>query len=76
MRRYFGKVENRNKPIRFGYFSGIINGEPPHMHILYFGNWLLHAWLKKVWREITGDSDIVDIRTTKENVHDEKMLAG
>jgi len=76
MRRYFGKEENWNKLIRFEYFSVIINGERPHMHILYFGNWLPHAWLKKVWREITGDSDIVDIRTTKEKVNDEKRLAG
>jgi len=76
MRRYFGKEENWDKPIKFEYFSVIINGERPHMHILYFGNWLPHAWLKKVWQEITGDSDIVDIRTTKEKVNDEKRLAG
>jgi hypothetical protein len=45
-------------------------------NILYFGNRLPHAWLKKVWREITGDLDIVDIRTTKEGLNNEKRLAG
>ena len=46
------------------------------MHILYFGSWLPHSWLKKVWREITRDSDIVDIRTTQGGVTDDKRLAG
>lgn len=46
------------------------------MHILYFGDWLPHAWLKKVWYEITGDSDIVDIRTTKKGIDNEKKLTG
>jgi hypothetical protein len=76
MRSFFGKKENWDKPIKFEYFSVIINGERPHMHILYFGNWLPHAWLKKVWREITKDSDVVEIRTTKANVNNEKRLTG
>lgn len=46
------------------------------MHILYFGNWLPHAWLKKVWKEITGDSDVVDIRTTNNAIDDDRRLAG
>lgn len=46
------------------------------MHILYFGDWLPHAWLKKVWYEIPGDSDIVDIRTTQEGMIAEKKLTG
>jgi hypothetical protein len=46
------------------------------MHILYFGNWLPHAELKKVWREVTGDSDIVDFRTTKDGVHNQGKFTG
>ena len=76
MRRYFGSKETWNNPITFEYFSVIIKGARAHMHILYFGSWLPHSWLKKVWREITGDSEIVDIRTTKGGVTDDKRLAG
>jgi hypothetical protein len=75
MRRYFGKEVNWDKPIRFEYFAVVIKGDRAHMHILYFGAWLPHSWLKKVWKEITGDSEIVDIRTTKSGVDDEKRLA-
>lgn len=75
MIHYFGKMALWDKPIKFEYFSVNVSGERPHMHILYFGNWLPQAWLKKVWKEITGDSDVVDIRTTKEGVHNEKSLA-
>jgi len=74
MRRFFGNKENWDKPIKFEYFSVVVNGERPHMHILYFGDWLPHAWLKKVWRKITGDSDIVDIRTTQKGIDNEKRL--
>jgi hypothetical protein len=42
------------------------------MHILYFGDWLPHTWPKKVWKEIMGDSDIVDNRGTKNEVNAEK----
>ena len=45
------------------------------MHVLYFGQWLPDTWLKKVWKEITGDSDVIDIRTTREGVHQVKPLA-
>ena len=76
MQRFFGDEKNWDKPIRFEYFSVIITGERPHMHILYFGDWLPHAWLKKVWQEITGDSDIVDIRTTREGINNDKRLTG
>ena len=72
MRRYFGEEKNWDKLIRFEYFSVVINDERQHMHILYFGNWLPHGWLKKAWYEITGDSDVVDIRTTRRDVDDEK----
>jgi len=74
MGRFFGKKEGWNKPIKFEYFSVNVKGDRQHMHILYFGNWLPHAWLKKAWKDITGDSEIVDIRTTKKGVHDEKAL--
>jgi hypothetical protein len=76
MNRFFGDKKDWDKPIKFEYFSVIVSGERPHMHILYFGDWLPHAWLKKVWLEITGDSDIVDIRTTGRGVDDVKRLAG
>ena len=76
MRRYFGKEENWDKPIKFEYFSVIIKGERPHIHILYFGTWLPHSWLKKVWQKITGYSEIVDIRTTRRGIDNEKKLAG
>jgi len=75
MRHYFGDSKKWDKPIKFEYFSVIIFGDRQHMHILYFGHWLPYAWLKKVWKEITGDSDIVDIRTTREGVKNVKKLA-
>lgn len=34
----------------------------PHFHILFDGQFMPHAKLKALWREITGDSFIVDIR--------------
>jgi hypothetical protein len=46
------------------------------MHILYFGDWLPHAWMKKVWKEVTGDSDNMDIRSTKFGISAERSLAG
>jgi hypothetical protein len=76
MRRLFGDKDRWDKPLKFEYFSVIISGERPHMHILYVGDWLPHAWLKKVWLEITGDSDIVDIRIVKQGIYNSKRLAG
>ena len=75
MKQYFGNSDKWDKRIKFEYFSVNVFGKRQHMHILYFGDWLPHAWLKKVWKEITGDSDVVDIRTTQENVNDVKVLA-
>jgi len=34
----------------------------PHYHILVEGKYFPHAVLKSMWRQATGDSDIVDIR--------------
>jgi len=76
MKRYFGDEINWNKPVKFDYFAVNVGGERQHMHILYFGSWLPQSFLKKIWKEITGDSDIIDIRTTKEQVNDDKRLAG
>jgi hypothetical protein len=76
MKRYFGDSKNWNKKIKFEYFSVIIKGERPHMHILYFGDWLPYELLRKIWLEITGDSEIVDIRTTHYGIDNEKKLAG
>jgi hypothetical protein len=75
MHHYFGDSKTWVKPIKFEYFSVVISGERQHMHILYFGHWLPHSWLKKVWKEITGDSDVVDIRTTRTGVNNVKSLA-
>jgi len=75
MSKFFDKEKDWDKKLKFAYFSVIIRDARQHMHILYFGNWLPHAWLKKVWKEITGDSDVVDIRTTRNPVDDERRLA-
>ncbi len=75
MKLYFGKPEKWDKRIKFEYFAVNVSGDRQHMHVLYFGDWLPHAWLKKVWKEITGDSDIVDIRTTRAEVDADKSLA-
>jgi len=74
--KFFGKEETWNKSIKFEYFSVVIRDNRQHMHVLYFGNWLPHAWLKRVWKERTGDSEIVDIRTTNRVVDDDRRLAG
>jgi hypothetical protein len=34
----------------------------PHLHIISEGGYLSTYWLSQVWRDITGDSHIVDIR--------------
>ena len=34
----------------------------PHLHILLDSEFLPHALLKSTWHDVTGDSDIVDIR--------------
>jgi len=75
MKYFFGNPTGWNKRNKFEYFSVNVSGDRQHMHILYFGDWLPHAWLKKVWKEITVDSDIVDIRTTKFGVSAERSLA-
>ena len=75
MSHYFGKKENWDKRIKFEYFSVNVLGDRQHMHILYFGDWLPHAWIKKVWKEISGDSDIVDIRVVNNDVNGVKSLA-
>ena len=38
----------------------------PHIHCLVAGKYLPHARLKNLWFEITGDSQIVDIRPVKD----------
>lgn len=34
----------------------------PHLHVILQGRYMLHSSLRALWLEITGDSDIVDIR--------------
>lgn len=38
----------------------------PHIHCLVAGHFVPHNQLKSVWRKLTGDSDIVDIRPVKD----------
>jgi hypothetical protein len=38
----------------------------PHIHCLVAGKFLPHARLRSLWKEITHDSDIVDIRPVKD----------
>lgn len=35
----------------------------PHIHIMLDSEYIPHAYLKTLWHRITGDSEIVDIRT-------------
>lgn len=34
----------------------------PHLHVILDGKWLDHALLRPLWRQITGDSYVIDIR--------------
>ena len=38
----------------------------PHIHCLVAGNYLAHTKLKTLWRKVTGDSTVVDIRPVKD----------
>lgn len=60
----------------FEYFSVKIDGERPHMHLVYFGSYMVQRWLRESWFEITGDSFVVDIRSTREQIYDAQRLAG
>jgi hypothetical protein len=75
MNQYFGNSDTYNKRIKFEYFSVNVAEDRQHMHVLYFGDWLPHAWIKKVWKEITEDSEVVDIRVVNNGVYDVKSLA-
>lgn len=44
------------------------------LHVLYFGEYLPQKWVSDVWREITGNSYIVDIRCVRGIVEEEKGL--
>lgn len=37
----------------------------PHLHVLFEGEFLPHALASAIWREVTGDSFIVDIRAIR-----------
>lgn len=60
----------------FEYFAVKIQEARPHMHLVYFGSFMVQRWLRDAWHEITGDSFVVDIRSTKEAVYDAQRLAG
>jgi len=76
MHRFFGPEEGWDKKVKFEYFAVNVSGSRQHMHILYFGSFLPQPILKKMWKEITGDSDIIDIRTTREGINNDGRLAG
>jgi len=70
------KERIRRKFSDFEYFAVKISGDRPHMHLVYFGSFMLQRWLRSAWLEITGDSFIVDIRSTREEIYDAQRLAG
>lgn len=41
----------------------------PHFHCLVQGRYLPNKQLAKLWKRITGDSSIIDIRIVKDNAH-------
>lgn len=41
----------------------------PHFHVLAQGKFIAHDQLRKAWKEITGDSHIVDVRLVRDNRH-------
>ena len=38
----------------------------PHLHVIFEGQYIPHAWLKEAWLSITTDSFIVDVRPLKD----------
>jgi len=70
------KERIRRKFKDFEYFAVKIDGSRPHMHLVYFGSFMLQRWLRAAWLEITGDSFVVDIRSTREPIYDPQRLAG
>jgi hypothetical protein len=70
------KERIRRKFKDFEYFAVKILEARPHMHLIYFGSFMLQRWLRDAWQEITGDSFIVDIRSTREEAYDAQRLAG
>jgi hypothetical protein len=70
------KERIRRKFKDFEYFSVKILDSRPHMHLVYFGSFMLQKWLRSAWYDITGDSFIVDIRSTREEIYDAQRLAG
>ncbi len=74
-RVYAYKDKGRDEPFRFDYFKMLTGeGVAGVFHIPYFGEFLPQEWVKDNWEDITGAS-IVDIRATKEQVHNAKKLA-
>ncbi|MBO8162025.1 MAG: hypothetical protein H0Z24_10395 [Thermosipho sp. (in: Bacteria)] len=65
-----------SEPLRFEYFKvQTLEGVSGVLHILFFGDYIPHEWLKDSWREITGSAYIVDIRACKSDVKSPKRLA-
>jgi len=63
--KFVERVQQLNPKFQLDYFS--VNVEGQYMHIYYYGPFLLQKWIARIWKEITGDSYIVDIRTVSEN---------
>jgi len=70
------KERIRRKFSTFEYFAVKIEEARPHMHLVYFGSFMLQRWLRDAWQDITGDSFVVDIRSTKGPINDAQKLAG
>ncbi len=47
----------------------------PHLHCLLDSEYLPHAVLKRTWKAITGDSDVVDIRVIRSPKHAAEYVA-
>jgi len=47
----------------------------PHLHVLISGKFMLQSELSRVWKSVTGDSSIIDIRAVPDNEKAAKHIA-
>ncbi len=60
--------------LRFNYFKRETSEGNGVLHILYFGDFIPHMWIRATWLELTGAYEI-DIRACKRDVYNAKRLA-
>lgn len=62
----------------FGGFSALELGPSgnPHLHILYWGRYVPKDRLQELWREITGDSYVVEIHQVRGSLRDAAREVG